>query len=254
MKNLQKYKEELEKLIKKGQELLVAVIYECSPDDSDTALWRAFKMDLDINREEDILPFKEEYQLWYMKARAVVRQLAPDHLENFCAFYQGSGRNYMLVDYLAGIMPDIELEKAPSLFQQQLAIVRAVDSTLTSSLFKIRQLVQADLFDSELDAAKELVNKGFLQAAGVVAGVVMEKHLAQVCENRKIKFPRKPTINDFNKYLEKNGEIDVPQSKFIQYLGSIRNSCAHNNKGEEASKEQVEKLIGGVAELIKTLS
>ena len=41
-------------------------------------------------------------------------------------------------------------------FDQQLAILGAVRARFESSLFDIRQLVQADLFDSELDAAGEL--------------------------------------------------------------------------------------------------
>ena len=44
-------------------------------------------------------------------------------------------------------------------FRQQLNIVSSVKKRFESSLFDIRQLVQADLFDSELDAAKELNKK-----------------------------------------------------------------------------------------------
>ena len=56
-----------------------------------------------------------------------------------------------------------------------------------SSLFEIRQFVQADLLDSELDAAKELSKHTFTRAAGAVTGVALEKHLAQVCDNHAIK-------------------------------------------------------------------
>lgn len=38
-------------------------------------------------------------------------------------------------------------------FRQQQAILNAVKQRFESSLFDIKQLVQADLFDSELDAA-----------------------------------------------------------------------------------------------------
>jgi hypothetical protein len=54
--------------------------------------------------------------------------------------------------------------------QQQLAILKAVKARFESSLFDIRQLVQSDLFDSELDAAKELAKHGFARAAGALAG------------------------------------------------------------------------------------
>ena len=50
-------------------------------------------------------------------------------------------------------------------------------------------LVQADLFDNELDAAAELNDKGFRRAAGAVAGVVLEEHLETVCEQHNISTP-----------------------------------------------------------------
>ena len=55
---------------------------------------------------------------------------------------------------------------------QQVHILSAVENRFESSLFDMRQLVQADLFDSELDAAKQLLQNGFNRASGAMAGVV----------------------------------------------------------------------------------
>src|ERR1041384_4453401 len=97
-------------------------------------------------------------------------------------------------------------------FDQQLAIVKAAQRRFATSLFEIKQLVQADLLDSELSAAEELAAHQFVRAAGAVAGVVMEKHLAQVCENHKVAMSKKtPTINDFNEALRGAGAIDLAQ-------------------------------------------
>jgi len=72
-------------------------------------------------------------------------------------------------------------------------------------LFEIRQLVQADLFDSEIGAARELLENKFLRAAGAVAGVVLEKHLRQVCDDRGLKILKKnPTLGDLNELLKAN--------------------------------------------------
>ena len=60
-----------------------------------------------------------------------------------------------------------------------------------SSLFDIQQLVTADLFNSELDAASELAKKKFLRAAGALAGVVLEKHLRQVCKSHSVTIRKK---------------------------------------------------------------
>jgi hypothetical protein len=71
-------------------------------------------------------------------------------------------------------------------------------------LFDIKQIVQADLFDSELESAKELSKNKFYRAAGAVAGVVLEKHLSQAVENHNLSLNKKNrqltiTMNALNK-------------------------------------------------------
>src|SRR5690606_2284536 len=132
-------------------------------------------------------------------------------------------------------------------------ILKSAQARFESTLLDIRQLVQADLFDSELDAATELVKKGFLRAAGAVAGVVLEKHLAQVAQNHNIKTRKKhPSISDFNDLLKNGAVLDVPTWRQIQRLGDIRNLCDHN-KERDPTKEEVEELIAGVERVSKTL-
>jgi hypothetical protein len=128
-----------------------------------------------------------------------------------------------------------------------------VKARFESSLFDIRQLVQADLFDSELEAADELVKQKFVRAAGALAGVVLERHLAQVCDNHGIKVRKKaPGIADFNNALKSAGVFDVPQWRFNQHLADIRNLCDHD-KRVEPTAEQVRDLVAGVAKVTKTL-
>jgi hypothetical protein len=50
-------------------------------------------------------------------------------------------------------------------FKTQLEIFTSVRARFKSSLSDIAQFVRADLFDSELDAARELAKNGFLRAA-----------------------------------------------------------------------------------------
>ncbi len=88
---------------------------------------------------------------------------------------------------------------------------------------------------------------------GAMAGVVLEKHLRQVCSNHSVKISKKaPTINDLNDLLKAANVVDVPQWRLIQRLGDIRNLCDHNKKIDPTA-EQVTDLIAGVAKTIKNL-
>ena len=139
-------------------------------------------------------------------------------------------------------------------YRQQLAILKAAKNRFESSLFEIRQLVQADLFDSEIDAARELLKAKFLRPAGIIAGVALEKHLHQVCHDHEIKVAKKnPTISDLNELLKSNSVIEIPQWRHISMLADIRNLCAHNKESEPAA-EQVKDLIDGTVKVMKTIA
>jgi len=142
---------------------------------------------------------------------------------------------------------------ALSKFTQQVLILRAAAERLGSSLFDIQRLVQADVFDSELDSANELAKRGFLRAAGAVAGVVLEKHLGQVCRGHDVEVKKKdPHICDFNDLLKREEVIETPTWRFIQRLGDLRNICDHDKK-REPTKDEVVELISGVAKVMKTV-
>lgn len=134
-----------------------------------------------------------------------------------------------------------------------MAILRAAEARFDSSLFEIRQLVQADLLDSEVKAAEELLKHKFIRAAGAVAGVVLESHLGQVCGDHKLQPSKKnPTISDFNESLKAAGVIDLPQWRFIQHLADIRNLCDHGRK-PDPTPEQVADLLAGVKKVTKSV-
>jgi hypothetical protein len=83
--------------------------------------------------------------------------------------------------------------------------------------------------------------------------VVLERHLAEVCGNHAIKVGKKdPTISDLNDALKAANIIEVPQWRFIQHLGDLRNLCDHN-KATEPTAEQADDLIEGVRKITKTL-
>ena len=263
--NVDRYKKDLDTLLDKGARLHNAIQHECYPQD----FARAAKKSIGDKTEEFIrsLPsFKDEYQAWYSESKALVRQLLPDRLSDFTRYYEKpksrkdiTYENYTIEDYLQELHVNLGTSKvvgpdaAIPRFQQQLSLVKSISERFRSSLFDIRQLAQADLFDSELDAAQELAKNKFGRAAGAVAGVVLERHLKEVCINHGLTFrKRAPQISDLNEALKGGNVIDIPQWRFIQHLGDLRNLCAHD-KISEPKPGQVDDLLAGVAKVTKTI-
>ena len=265
--NLEKYKKDLSALIAHGEDLSMAIQFECYPEEFKKVIVKELK-----SEAKDVLAklpsFGGSYQTWYSEAKTLIRQVLPDRLSDFVRHYEKpkprkdiSYENYRIEDHLQGLTVtrgyDKEKVVGPDAaiphFRQQLNILKAVKARFESSLFDIRQLVQSDLFDSELESAGALAKSGFNRAAGAVAGVVLEKHLGQVCDNHAIKVSKKnPTIGDLNDLLKQSDVMEVHQWRFIQHLGDIRNLCDHDKK-VEPTKEQVADLIEGVAKVVKTL-
>jgi hypothetical protein len=259
--NLSRYETDLERLVDDGTLLLTAMQYEQNKQ----GVTKQLASILGEKAEEYIkkLPrFTSGYQRWYSEAKAVVRQLIPDRLSDFVRHYERQPNrkimqwdNYTIEDYLQNLSRSdvVTMIAGISRMEQQLNILKSAHGRFKSSLFDIRQLVAADLFDSEIEAARAFVKNKFLRAAGAVAGVVLEKHLAQVCENHAIKVTKKnPTIGDFNDLLKNADVIDTPRWRANQHLADIRNLCDHN-KAKEPTEEQAQDLVDGVAKVLNTL-
>ncbi len=216
------------------------------------------------------LPIIEhEYQRWYSESLACVGQLLPAREQDFINYYKPDKvrkdityANYTMSDYLRGLTVTrsygIQKDKivgpdaAFHALQQQVQIVTAARQRLDSSLFDIRSLVQADMFDNELDAAEELNKKGFGRGAGAIAGVVLEGHLLTVCAQHKITPNKNPSIGDLNDFLKKNDVLDIANWRFIQHLGDLRNLCDHK-KSDDPTKDQMRELIEGARKITKTV-
>jgi len=260
---LEKYKKDLDILINNGGLLWLSLINKYA-----THLTEKEKELLKSPETIKIIPdFDKEYQSWYSEALELVRQVIPSRLDDFISYYKPVGKrkeldyeSYTISDCLnhlevtSGLKGKIVGPKAAiGRFYQQLQIIKSIKRKFESSLFDIKQLLQADVFDSELEAAKELNNKGFIRGAGAIAGVVLETHLSNVLRNNNIKITKKdPAINDLNNLLKENNVIDLPTWRFIQHLADLRNLCDHK-KEREPVKADIEILISGTDKIIKTI-
>lgn len=260
--NITKYQKDLDALIIRGRNLYYGLYNEFSGEFKE----RIEKLPKEIQIEIKNSSFIDHYNSWYNESLSLIKQLMPERLEDFIAYYKQPKRKsltyetYTISDYLVNLRVydgwGKELFKSSTIiykYEQQFGILKSLETRFNSSLFEIKQLLQADLFDSEIDAAKELCKKGFYRAAGAICGVVIEKHLSEVCVQREIKISKKnPTINDCNQLLKDNDVIDTPTWRYIQRLRDLRNLCDHK-KTEEPTENNIKDLIEGTDKVIKTV-
>jgi hypothetical protein len=109
-------------------------------------------------------------------------------------------------------------------------------------LVSFRNLVQAEVFTSELEQAEELLKSGYATAAAVIAGVVLETTLRDLCTTHELEHG---SLNKMNDDLAKAGAYNASQKKRITALAAIRNSAAHG-KPEEFTDGDVKGMLDDV--------
>lgn len=230
---------------------------KAAKDNSTTAITRS------ISRQA----FNLLYQSWYTRSSLFVKQILPDRHQEFVEQYNLPRRKemnyhtYTISDFLAGYTVkrggqeifDTTSAVGPK-FVNQLAILRSARGRIDSILADVKGVLQAQLFDSELDAASNLLKNGHIRAAGAIAGVVLEGHLKKVCADHGISFLKKgpQTISDYNEALKKDGVIDVPIWRHIQLLGDYRNYCCHP-KERDPQETEAKDLIEGARKIVSTV-
>jgi hypothetical protein len=267
--NLERFKGDLERLQKMGHQLEMAMIHEVDPkgfvEQATIQLGGKDKADAFV---KELPNFRKDYEGWYSESIALIRQVLPDRLHTFVALYEKPRprkalpgySEYVIEDFMDNLRVtfggDVKADSSAAIpkFRQQRAILSAAEKRFESSLFDIRKIVQSDLFDTELDSARELASSKYLRAAGAVAGVVLEKHLHEVCNSHKIKITKKhPSIGDLNELLKQNAVIEIPQWRQISFLADLRNLCDHH-KAKEPTEEQITDLIEGTSKILKTIT
>ncbi len=129
------------------------------------------------------------------------------------------------------------------IFKRQKAVFNAAkDDFQNGYLTSIRSLVQADIFDTELDQASELLKNGYKIAAAVIAGVVLETSLRDLCNQNNLPVGK---LDKMNSDLAKLGLYNKLQQKRITTIADIRNSAAHG-KPEEFTNSDVKAMIADI--------
>lgn len=261
--NVEDVKQSLNDLIVRGKRLYHALNYATAEKEQKKELEISYKKNGIVLSE---LPaFDTSYEVWYSEALQYVKKFIPDRINDFILLYRNDKRKeitaatYTISDAVLGmkLVRGVVIEAEPKnvlpRLLQQISILSSAIKLIDSVIYSMSFSIRADLFDSELDAASQLLKSGFLRAAGAMCGVVLEKHLSQVCIQHEVSLTKKsPTIGDYNDALKDASVIDLPTWRYIQHLGDLRNLCCHDKK-TEPSKEQASDLLAGTIKITKTV-
>jgi len=124
--------------------------------------------------------------------------------------------------------------------------IAAMDDYKGGYLTSIKNLIQADVFDSELEQAEELLSNKYKLAAAVISGVVLETALRDLCTKEGIGHGK---LDKMNSDLAKAGVYNKLQQKRITALADVRNSAAHG-KPEEFSDADVTNMIRDIEQFL----
>jgi hypothetical protein len=170
---------------------------------------------------------------WRVKVKNLIVNACGRESEHYKAFIEsekpvGYGTNY------------------DQLLRMKAVFHAAKEDYLGGYLSTVRDLVQAELFDDELGQAKELLDKKYHVASAIIAGVVLETGIRELCKKNNIETGK---LNKMNDDLAKNGVYNSLIQKQVTALAGIRNSAAHG-KTDEFTIEQVENMIKEIETLL----
>jgi len=116
----------------------------------------------------------------------------------------------------------------------------------------VQELITAEVFADFLEMGKHLLDEGYKDAAAVIIGSVLEKHLRQLSDNNGVdtytikgtdRIAKKASL--LNEDLKKAGVYGTLDQKSVTSWLDLRNSAAHG-KYHEYVKGQVDIMYLGV--------
>lgn len=187
------------------------------------------------------------YTQWLVSSKSLLRLICADnkaiHYELFCSDEKQTH----------------SFEGKPTILRRLNSVLKAtLDDVNTGLLISFKTIIQSEVFDSELDQAKHFLDSGYLVAAAVTAGVVLETSIKELCKNNGIDIylpeSTKPKKLDVLNATLKNAEVyNILQQKKITALADVRNNAAHGNV-DQFSKEDVIDMIRDIERFLLTYS
>jgi Domain of unknown function (DUF4145) len=170
---------------------------------------------------------------WKVKAKNLLNKACGQDSEHYRAFCEHED-------------PGIYGSNLGVLQQLRAVFIAAREDYEGGYLRSTRSLIQAEVFDSELEQAQALLDAGYKTASAVVAGTVLETSLRELCDRQSISHGK---LDKMNSDLAKEGIFNKLQQKRITAIADIRNSAAHG-KPDEFSNDDVRDMIRDITRFV----
>ena len=123
--------------------------------------------------------------------------------------------------------------------------------------FDSKQLAESAVESDFIDQAQELLDKNHYQAAAVLGGITLERHLRSLCTKYNVA-DRKPTgepkaMSAINNDLYSAGAYGKTERAHVDSLVHIRNRAAHGEP-PDITKEEAERMTIGARSLCANLT
>ncbi|WAL78184.1 MULTISPECIES: DUF4145 domain-containing protein [Shewanella] len=177
----------------------------------------------------------EKFLEWRVKVKNLIIKVCGDKSEHYKEFQNAENNSSFSGNF--------------SSFKYTRAVFLALkEDFLGGYLSSYKSIVQAEVFETELEQARELLSAGYSAPAAIIAGVVLETSLRELCSRENIAHGK---MDKMNADLTKSGVYNSIVQKKITSFAGIRNSAAHG-KPSEFSKADVEQMIVGIEDFLTT--
>jgi len=167
----------------------------------------------------------EIFTSWKAKSRTLLVLACSDKSEHYKAFNENAKSNYTT--------------NGDILLKLKAIMDGAKEDYVGGYCNSARSMIQAEVFDSELEQATELLSNGYYPAAAVIAGVVLETTIRQMCDEESVAHGK---LDKMNSDLVKAGRYNLLVQKQVTALADLRNKAAHGHN-EQFTKTDVESMI-----------
>jgi Domain of unknown function (DUF4145) len=180
--------------------------------------------------------FVDENELikWQVNARHLLSMACGRDSEHFLAFKSNQDPKFVGDSNYAVLL------------RQHAVFLAAKNDYDGGYLVQLRDLIQSEVFENELEQAHELFRANYLIAAAVIAGTVLETTLRQMCKDHQIE---RGKLDKMNTDLAKAGVYNSLVQKRITALAAVRNSAAHG-KPNEFTRDDVSAMIRDVERFV----